>query len=153
MELKRAVFPGSFDPFTKGHESVVLKASVLFDEVIIAIGINTNKNYAFDLEKRIDQIKSIYADNAKVRVESFSGLTVDFCEQVQAAYLVRGLRDTKDFEYEKAIAQMNLTIKGIETVFFMTDSNYAAVSSSIVRELFKNQYDVSPFVSHFSKLT
>lgn len=153
MELKRAVFPGSFDPFTKGHESVVLKASVLFDEVIIAIGINTNKSYAFDLEKRIDQIKSIYANNPKVRVESFSGLTVDFCEQVQAAYLVRGLRDTKDFEYEKAIAQMNLTIKGIETVFFMTDSNYAAVSSSIVRELYKNQYDVSPFVSYFSKLT
>ncbi|MFA5575414.1 MAG: pantetheine-phosphate adenylyltransferase [Brumimicrobium sp.] len=145
---KIAVFPGSFDPFTIGHESIIRKCFPLFDEVIIGIGVNTSKKYMFDLEKRIQHIHSIYEGVENVKVESFTGLTVDFCKQKNAQFIVRGVRDTKDFEYEKSIAQMNLKISGIESVFLITDPEVAAISSTIIREIHKSGGDMSMFVTN-----
>ena len=135
---KIALFPGSFDPFTKGHESVIAKALPLFDEIIIGIGINSSKNYYFDTDK--------------IKVQTYQKLTIEFCKDVHATYILRGLRDTKDFEYEKAIAQMNLQLSGIETVFFMTEPSVAPINATIVREIARNQGDISPFVSHLDAL-
>lgn len=149
---KIAVFPGSFDPFTKGHESVINKAFQLFDEVIIAIGVNNNKKYQFSLETRIKHVRSIYANNPQVSVQEFTGLTVDFCKTNNAQFILRGLRDTKDFEYEKSISQMNLDISGVETVFFITDANVSAVSSTIIRELYVNGMNIEQFVSNANLL-
>lgn len=144
---KVAVFPGSFDPFTKGHECVIEKAVKLFDHVIIAIGQNTTKNYLFNIEKRKAHIESIFADYNNVSVEQFSGLTVEFCKKIGADYIVRGLRDSKDFGYERSIAQMNLEISGIESVFFMTVPEYTAINSSIVREIYKSGGKIDLFVT------
>ena len=144
---KIALFPGSFDPFTKGHESVIQKAIPLFDEIVIGIGINTSKNYFFELEKRKNQILHIYKDISNIRVTTYQKLTVEYCQEIEARYILRGLRDTNDFEYEKAIAQMNLQISGIETVFFMTDPEVAPISATIVREIARNNGDISSFVS------
>jgi pantetheine-phosphate adenylyltransferase len=144
---KIALFPGSFDPFTKGHESVIHKSLPLFDEIVIGIGINTSKNYFFELEKRKNQILHIYKDIANIRVTTYQKLTVEYCQEIEARYILRGLRDTNDFEYEKAIAQMNLQISGIETVFFMTDPAVAPISATIVREIARNNGDISSFVS------
>lgn len=145
---KKAVFPGSFDPFTKGHECVVEKALKLFDEVIIGIGQNTSKQYLFDLEKRKGHIASIFKQYDNVRVEVFSGLTVTFCKSIGADYIVRGLRDSKDFGYERSIAQMNHEISGIESVFFMTVPEYTAINSSIVREIYKSGGKIDLFVTN-----
>ena len=145
---KVAVFPGSFDPFTKGHECVIEKAVKLFDHVIIAIGQNTTKNYLFDIEKRKAHIESVFADYNNVSVEQFSGLTVEFCKKIGADYIVRGLRDSKDFGYERSIAQMNLEISGIESVFFMTVPEYTAINSSIVREIYKSGGKIDLFVTN-----
>jgi pantetheine-phosphate adenylyltransferase len=144
---KIALFPGSFDPFTKGHESVIHKALPLFDEIVIGIGINTSKNYFFELEKRKNQIEHIYKDVSTIRVTTYQKLTVEYCQEIDARYILRGLRDTNDFEYEKAIAQMNLQISGIETVFFMTDPAVAPISATIVREIARNNGAISSFVS------
>lgn len=150
--MKVAVFPGSFDPFTKGHESVIEKALDLFDTIIIAVGINVNKTYAFDTEKRIAHIRSIYVNNSKVKVRSYSGLTVDFCRETDAKFILRGLRDTKDFEYEKPIAITNEKMAGIETVLFYTTPEVAHISSTIIREIYKLGGDVSSFVTNLDKL-
>jgi pantetheine-phosphate adenylyltransferase len=144
---KVAVFPGSFDPFTKGHECVIEKAVKLFDHVIIAIGQNTTKNYLFDIEKRKAHIESIFAAHDNVSIEQFSGLTVEFCKKIGADYIVRGLRDSKDFGYERSIAQMNFEISGIESVFFMTVPEYTAINSSIVREIYKSGGKIDLFVT------
>jgi pantetheine-phosphate adenylyltransferase len=144
---KVAVFPGSFDPFTKGHECVIEKAVKLFDHVIIAIGQNTMKNYLFDIEKRKAHIESIFASHDNVSIEEFSGLTVEFCKKIGADYIVRGLRDSKDFGYERSIAQMNFEISGIESVFFMTVPEYTAINSSIVREIYKSGGKIDLFVT------
>ncbi|MBP6460182.1 MAG: pantetheine-phosphate adenylyltransferase [Crocinitomicaceae bacterium] len=149
---KIALFPGSFDPFTKGHESVIQKALPLFDEIVIGIGINTSKSYFFELEKRKAHIEQIYASFPSVKVTTYQKLTVEYCKDIDAKYILRGLRDTNDFEYEKAIAQMNLQISGIETVFFMTDPAVAPISATIVREISRNNGDITPFVSHFEQL-
>lgn len=149
---KIALFPGSFDPFTKGHESVIAKALPLFDEIIIGIGINSSKNYYFEIDKRLKHITEIYKSTTKIKVQTYQKLTIEFCKDVHASYILRGLRDTKDFEYEKAIAQMNLQISGIETVFFMTEPSVAPINATIVREIARNQGDISPFVSHLSSL-
>lgn len=149
---KIAVFPGSFDPYTKGHESIVEKALGLFDEIVIGIGDNLTKNYMFDLDTRIKHIQSIYENNDRVSVVVFQGLTVDFCKSIGAQYMIRGLRDTKDFEYERNIAQMNLKISGIESVFFMTVEEYASVSSTIIREIHKNGGNIDLFVTNAEKL-
>ncbi len=151
--MKRVgVFPGSFDPFTKGHECIVEKALELFDEIVIAIGQNTSKNYLFPLEKRQAHIQSLFEGNENVRVEVFTGLTVSFCQSIGAKYIVRGLRDSKDFGYERSIAQMNHEISGIESVFFMTVPEYTAINSTIVREIHKSGGSMELFVTNADKL-
>jgi pantetheine-phosphate adenylyltransferase len=145
---KIALFPGSFDPFTRGHESVISKAIPLFDEIVIGVGVNSSKTYYFELEKRLKQIESIYVHEPKIRVETFFKLTVEFCKDLDANYILRGLRDTNDFEYEKAIAQMNLQLSGIETVFFMTDPSVSPISATIVREIAKNGGKIDAFVTN-----
>lgn len=147
MTQKIAIFPGSFDPFTKGHQAVVLKALPLFDEIIIAIGTNSSKKNFFSLNDRMRQIAVVFQDEPRVSVASFSGLTVDFCKKSKANFILRGLRDSKDFEYEKSIAIMNNQVeKSVETVFFMTDVKYLAINSVIVRDILKNGGNASKFL-------
>jgi pantetheine-phosphate adenylyltransferase len=149
---KIGLFPGSFDPFTKGHEVVVSKSLTLFDEVIIAIGVNSKKTYLFDLDKRIQHIESLFINNSNVRVVSYQKLTVEFCEEIGANFIIRGLRDSKDFEFEKSIAHMNLEISTIETVFLLTAQKYGAINSSIVREIYKNNASIEVFVTNSNLL-
>ncbi len=144
---RKALFPGSFDPFTKGHESVISKALSLFDEIVIGVGFNTNKNYYYSLESRIKHIEEIYAGNPKITVRVFKKLTVDYCKETNCDYILRGLRDTKDFEYEKSIAQMNFKLSDVETVFFITEPSVAPISATIVREIAKNDGPIEAFVT------
>lgn len=144
---KIGLFPGSFDPFTKGHEEVVRKSLTLFDEVIIGVGVNSKKVYMFDLDKRINHIKELFKDDPQVRIEEFHTLTVNFCKEIGANFIIRGLRDSKDFQYEKSIAHMNNSISGIETVFFLTKQEYSAINSSIIREIHQNGGPISAFVT------
>jgi pantetheine-phosphate adenylyltransferase len=145
---KIALFPGSFDPFTKGHESVLRKALPFFDEIVVGVGVNTSKNSFFSVASRINHIQSIYHTDSKVKVQEFNQLTVDYCKELHASCIIRGLRDTKDFEYEKSIAQINLQIAGIETLFFLTDVALAPVSATIIRELAKNGGKIDLFVTN-----
>lgn len=145
---KIGLFPGSFDPFTKGHEAVVKKALKIFDEIIIAIGVNSSKNYQFDLQKRILHIESLYQNGEAVQVVTYNKLTVELCKDVNATAIVRGLRNTIDFEYEKSIAHMNERLTGIETVFLLTDQEFTAINATIVREIFKNKGDIDQFVTN-----
>ena len=149
---KIGLFPGSFDPFTKGHEDIVLKSLPLFDEVIIGIGINSTKNYLFDLDKRIQHIESLFKNQPAVSIKTYQKLTVDFCQDIGAQFIIRGLRDSKDFEYEKSIANMNSALADIETIFLLTDQKYGAINSSIVREIFKNNGSIDLFVTNSSLL-
>lgn len=146
--MKRGVFPGSFDPFTKGHEIVVRKSLELFDEVIIGVGVNSKKTYLFDLEKRMEHIRSLFKDEPKVSVQQFQKLTVNFCKDIDANFIIRGLRDSKDFQYEKSIAHMNKEISGIETVFFLTEQKFSAINSSIIREIYLNDGPIDAFVTN-----
>lgn len=144
---KVAVFPGSFDPITTGHVDLVLRALPLFDEVIIGIGENSKKSTFFSLEQRERWIKEVFVDHANVSVESFTGLTVDFCKKKNARYLLRGLRNASDFDYEKTISQINHIVGGnIETIFLISKPELSHVSSSIVREVIAAGGDVSQFV-------
>jgi pantetheine-phosphate adenylyltransferase len=145
--MKKAVFPGSFDPFTKGHECIVRKAIDLFDSVVIGVGHNTSKQSFYSIESRVAHIKAIFSELPNVEVAQFSGLTVEFCKSIGATYIVRGLRDSKDFGYERSIAQMNLEISTIESVFFMTVPEYTAINSSIVREIVKSGGGIEKFVT------
>lgn len=147
------IFPGSFDPFTKGHEDIVRRFLPQFDTVIIALGVNSKKKYMFDTNSRIAHIQSLFATDLNVVVESYEGLTIDFCKRKKAGYLLRGLRNTGDFEFEKAIAHMNADISNatgdsVETLFLMTDKNLSAISSSIVREIKKNNGNITQFVTN-----
>ncbi|MDX1684694.1 MAG: pantetheine-phosphate adenylyltransferase [Saprospiraceae bacterium] len=142
-----AVFPGSFDPITIGHIDLVNRALPLFDQIIIAIGINSKKKTFFTLEQRTDWIKEVFKNNEKISVESFEGLTVDFCERKNARYLLRGLRNASDFDYEKTISQINHIVgKKIETIFLISKPELSHVSSSIVREIIGAGGDVSVFL-------
>ena len=144
---KTAIFPGSFDPFTVGHESIVMRALPLFDKIIIAIGHNINKEYYFPLEKRVKWIKNIFGDNTKIEVKTYNGLTVDFCRQVGAKYILRGLRTSSDFEYERAVGQMNKAMyPEIETVFLLTMPQHTAINSTIVRDIIRYGGDASLFL-------
>ncbi|MBK9192474.1 MAG: pantetheine-phosphate adenylyltransferase [Crocinitomicaceae bacterium] len=147
-----AVFPGSFDPFTKGHELLVKRYASLFDKIIIAVGVNSTKQYFFTLESRLNHIRSLFKSLDNIEVITYSGLTVDLCKEKKAQYLIRGLRNTTDFEFEKSIAQMNKTMTGIETLFLMTDAETAAIHSTIVREIKKNGGDISSFVTNSDQL-
>ncbi len=146
--MKRGLFPGSFDPFTKGHEVVVRKALKLFDEVVIGVGINSTKNYMFDTEKRINHIQSLFKDAPNVRIEAYNKLTVEFCKDMDAQFIIRGLRDSKDYEYERSIAHMNQSISDIETVIFLTDPEFSAISSTIIREIHRNGASIEQFVTN-----
>ncbi len=142
-----AVFPGSFDPFTIGHESIVKRAIPVFDKIVIAIGKNTTKQSFFTLENRLKMISDVFINESKVSVETYTGLTVDFCNNINSKYILRGLRNSTDFEYERSIALMNnLMHTEIETVFLLTQSEHTPVSSTIVREILKFDGDVSRFI-------
>ena len=145
--MKKGLFPGSFDPFTKGHEAIVVKAINLFDEIYIGIGINSSKKYLFDIEKRIIHIEELFKKYPNVQVGTYQKLTVDYCKEIDASHIIRGLRNSSDFEYEKTIAHMNNAISGIETVFFLSDEKHSALNSSIIREMYNNKADISPFVT------
>lgn len=147
------IFPGSFDPFTKGHEDIVRRFLPQFDKVIIALGVNSKKKYMYDTNSRIAHIRSLFIDDPRVSVEAYEGLTIDFCHRKKAGYLLRGLRNAGDFEFEKAIAHMNEAISAaenqrVETLFLMTDKNLSAISSSIVREIKKNNGNINQFVTN-----
>ncbi|HVA98952.1 MAG TPA: pantetheine-phosphate adenylyltransferase [Bacteroidia bacterium] len=142
-----AVFPGSFDPITIGHESIIYKALPLFDELIIAIGINAEKKYFFSLEKRILFLEQLFKKEPKIKIKTYKGLTVDFCEQQNAKYIVRGLRTAADFEFERSIAQMNKAMNNsVETVFFISNPEFSAITSTIVREIIRYDGDVKKFI-------
>lgn len=144
---KIALFPGSFDPFTIGHESIVNRALPLFDKIVIAIGYNTTKPGLFPLQKRIEWISQVFARNPKIEVAAFETLTVEFCREKKARYILRGLRTAADFEYERAIAQMNKYMaREIESVFLLTTPEFTPVNSTIVREIYVHGGDVSQFV-------
>ena len=136
--MKRAVFPGSFDPITLGHCDIINRGTELFDELIIAIGENLSKNYLFSLEQRKAFIENTFSDNKKIKVFIYSGLTTDFCKKVKANYILRGLRNSSDFEYENSIAQTNKKTGEIETVFLLSSPEKSFISSSIVREIIKH---------------
>lgn len=144
---KIAIFPGSFDPITKGHVDVVQRALPLFDELIIAIGVNTQKKYLFPLEQRIEWIHSVFADEPKVKVEHYKGLTINYCRTRGAGYIIRGIRSAADFDYEKTIAHLNNTMDPeIETLLILAKPELSSVSSTIVREIIIGEGDVSKFI-------
>lgn len=147
MKEKIAVFPGSFDPFTIGHQSILERAVPLFDKIIVAIGINSNKKSFFDLETRIGWIEKIFKDEPKIIVDTYSSLTTEYCKKINANFILRGLRTSIDFEYERQIGQMNKYLnENIETVFLLTMAEHTFVSSTIIREIIKYKSDVSKFV-------
>ena len=146
---KKAIFPGSFDPFTSGHEDIVKRALGFFDEVVIAIGHNSNKTRYFSIDLMIEKINKTFQNEKKVSVKVFSGLTAHFAEKIDAGFIVRGLRNTTDFEYENTISQANRHInKKLETVFLITSPSLSAISSTIVRELHKYGGDVADFLPY-----
>lgn len=145
--IKRAVFPGSFDPITKGHESVINRAYDLFDEIYIGIGINSNKKYLFTLEDRKKWIEATFADKSKIKVITYDNLTTELCEKLEAKYILRGLRNSTDFNFEFSIAQTNRNLASdIETIFLVTDVEYAAINSSIVRDIYVHGGDIKQFI-------
>ena len=147
MMSKIAIFPGSFDPITNGHVDIVKRALPLFDQLIIAIGVNTQKKYLFSLEQRKKWIREVFADEPKVVVDSYEGLTVNFCVKKKANYIIRGIRSAADFDYEKTISQLNHIVgHNLETVFLISQPAYSHISSTIVREIIKGGGDASPFL-------
>jgi pantetheine-phosphate adenylyltransferase len=149
---KIGVFPGSFDPFSKGHEDIIERFLPLFDKVIIGVGGNSSKKYMFTLNSRIKHIESIFKNEPKIVVEKYTGLTVEFCIEKKAQYLIRGLRNTTDFNYEKSIASMNKKLTGVETLFLMTNEGLSYLSSTIIRDVAKNNGNINPFVTNSSEL-
>ncbi|MFT5999996.1 MAG: pantetheine-phosphate adenylyltransferase [Neolewinella sp.] len=144
---KVAVFPGSFDPITTGHVELVRRAVPLFDKIVVAVGVNSQKKYLFPLAQRLEWLKAVFADEPKVEVSSFEGLTAHFCNKIDARYLLRGLRNASDFDYEKTISQINDIVgDGLETVFLISQPAYSHVSSTIVREIIKGGGDATPFL-------
>ncbi|MEE3020096.1 MAG: pantetheine-phosphate adenylyltransferase [Bacteroidota bacterium] len=144
--MKRALFPGSFDPFTLGHQDIVERGVTIFDEIVIGIGHNADKNYMFSIDQRKMFIEQCFQNNPKVKVMDYVGLTIDFCKSINANYLLRGVRNNGDFEFEKAIARTNRELSEIETVFLLTSVQTSFISSSIVREIIRNKGDYKRFV-------
>ena len=141
--MKKAVFPGSFDPITLGHVDIINRGLELFDEIIIAIGVNADKKYLFPLEQRMAFIAQLFAHENKIKVISYDGLTADLCEREGAKFILRGLRNTTDFEFEKAIAQTNFKLQEIETILLFSKPEHAFISSTIVRDVMRNKGDYS----------
>lgn len=147
MEKKIAVFPGSFDPITKGHESIIHRCLPLFDEIIIGIGYNSNKHYFFSQDRREHFIAKTFEGESRIKVMRYSGLTVNFCKEIGARFIIRGLRTSADYEFERAIAQMNRAlVPEIDTVFVVADPALSHISSTIVRDILLYEGDVSQFV-------
>ena len=144
--MRRAVFPGSFDPITLGHYDIIKRGVTLFDEVIVAIGINADKKYMFSLKERMDFIKESFKDEPKVKVVTYTGLTIDFCQKNNVKFILRGLRNPADFEFEKAIAHTNRKLSKIETVFLLTAARTSYIASSIVRDVIRNDGDYTKLV-------
>jgi pantetheine-phosphate adenylyltransferase len=142
-----AIFPGSFDPVTKGHESIVLRAIPIFDKIIVAVGINAEKAGFFSVENRVKWLKNVFAEHPTVSVDTYTGLTVEYCKKNNVNYILRGLRTSADFEFERSIGQINKQMyPTIETVFLLTTPEHTALTSSIVRDIIRNNGDVSAFV-------
>lgn len=144
--MKRAIFPGSFDPLTSGHHDIITRGVKLFDELIIAIGENSNKKYMFSLEERKQFIEASFPNDSKIKVVTYKGLTVDFCLENDVEFILRGLRNPADFEFEKAIAHTNRDLAPIETVFLLTAASTSYISSSIVREVILHDGDYTKLV-------
>lgn len=144
--MRRAVFPGSFDPITLGHYDIIKRGISLFDEVIVAIGVNASKNYMFSLEEREQFIKEAFKDEPKIKVVTYEGLTIELCKRLDSDFILRGLRNPADFEFEKAIAHTNRTLSKIETVFLLTAASTSFISSSIVRDVIRNGGDYKQLV-------
>ena len=144
---KIAIFPGSFDPITKGHESIIIRSLPLFDEIIIAIGVNSEKKGYFSAEQRLAWINKVFEAFPQIKAITYQGLTVDLCKKVNASFILRGLRTSADFEFERSIGQMNKKLySDIETVFLLTSPEYTHLSSSIVREIHKNGGNIQQFI-------
>lgn len=144
--MKKAIFPGTFDPFTIGHYSVVRRALTFMDEITIGIGINESKRTWFPTEKRVEMIRKLYAGEPRIKVEAYNGLTVDFARLSGAQFIIRGIRTVHDFEYEETIADINRKLAGVETILLFTEPELTSVSSTIVRELLQFGKDVSDFL-------
>lgn len=145
--MKTALFPGSFDPITIAHVDILKRALPLFDKIVVGIGLNSSKQNFLSAEKREEMVRTIFAGNNKVEVQLYEGLTVDFCRKIDAKYMVRGIRSASDFEYERAIAQINQTMMpDVETILLLSKPEYSAISSTIVRDILRNNGNVSPFV-------
>ena len=144
--MKRAIFPGSFDPLTLGHFDIIKRGVTLFDEIIVAIGVNADKKYMFSIEERKLFIEKAFANEPKVKVMTYKGLTVDFCKDIDAEFILRGLRNPADFEFEKAIAHTNRHLSTIETVFLLTSARTSFIASSIVRDVIRNNGDYTKLV-------
>ena len=144
---KIAVFPGSFDPITVGHVDLVKRAMPLFDKIVVAIGVNSQKRYLFDLDQRKEWLEAVFAEYDQIEVAHFQGLTANYCNEIGARYLLRGLRNASDFDYEKTISQLNNIVgDGIETIFLISQPEYSHISSTIVREIIKGNGDATPFI-------
>lgn len=144
--MKKAVFPGSFDPFTKGHLDIVQRALPLFDKIVIAIGINADKKYMFSLQERKDFIKETFSTNPKIEVHTYEGLTAAYCQEIGADFILRGLRNTTDYNFEQSIAQTNAAIAGIESIFLVSSPEVANISSTIVRDIMRYNGDYTRLV-------
>ncbi|MFT5169117.1 MAG: pantetheine-phosphate adenylyltransferase [Saprospiraceae bacterium] len=145
--MKKAVFPGSFDPITSGHVDIVMRAVPLFDEIIIAVGINSQKNSLFPLEQRLAWLEKVFENEPTVKIDSYEGLTAHYCTRIKANYMLRGLRNASDFDYEKTISQLNSIVgEGLETLFLISRPAFSHISSTIVREIIKGKGDASPFL-------
>lgn len=144
--MKKAVFPGSFDPFTLGHFDIVSRALPMFDEIVIAIGINADKKYMFSLEERLAFIRETFKGNPKIKVATYQGLTYTFCQEIDAKFILRGLRNTTDYNFEQSIAQTNLQIGEVESVFLMSSPHVANISSTIVRDIMRYDGDYRSLV-------
>lgn len=150
--MKRAIFPGTFDPFTVGHFSVVKRTLTFMDELVIGIGINEGKRTWFPTEKRVAMVRQLYENEPRVHVEAYNDLTIDFAQRMEAQFIVRGIRTVKDFEYEETIADINRQLSGIETILLFTEPELTSVSSSTVRELLSFGKDISRFIPPGMKL-